>query len=814
MIAKRSFWLAMFMLSVIVSMAQDYHVKGVVTDSVAEPEAFATVRVYTLTDSVKPVSLGTTDENGRFNLGLKVTGDYRLDVRSVGKSPIDHQFKVSQSKPVADLGTLIIREAANELAEVNVVAQRPLVVKEIDRIGYDVQADEDAKTSNVQEILRKVPMVTVENDGTIKVKGSSDFKIYKNGRPNNAFTKNAKDIFAAIPASSIKKIEVITDPGAREDAEGIGAILNIVTLDNMSMKGITGTAGFNVSSQNDYIPSPNVSLTTQIDKVTLSAYGGFSHNSHSQYKGHNEAEYLYHDTGNVMKMNGQSDHRRSSGNFGYWGVEGSWEIDTLNLVTLDMNAWMYGSKYASEDYTGMFAPDGSTIYSFRSRSWSPKSNYTDIDGSVNYQRSTHRKGETITLSYRVSTTHQQNESEVEYFDMVNPLFRYTGINHDSRLNFIEHTGQLDWTHPINDNHKFDVGAKFIQRNNHSKENREYVGTTTDHTDFIHRTSIAAAYFDYRMNLKKWSLRAGVRYEYSRLSAKYKLGDNEDFGSNLSDLVPNLAVSYKLNDSHSLKASYSNRISRPGIGYLNPAVNETPTSTSSGNPDLGSARYNSVSLNYSLINSKLTVDFSANYNFLNNGIAQQQHVVNDHVYRTYENCARQRTVGFYGFLQWSITPKTSFMFNGGLRYQYIEDPGAGISISRWGGNFYTRLSQRLPWKLRIEGYMHFYASTPYSVYSYSKTTSNNLYHGFNLQRAFLKEDRLTLRVGISNPFNSNTSRYTSCTINGGYTGESTSYSYNRRGFYVGLSYRFGSLNAYVKKTSKSISNDDLEGRKNN
>lgn len=815
MFTKRSFWLLISLIVPMTMVSQNYHVKGLVTDSIAEPEAYATVRVYKVADSVKPAALGTTDDAGRFNLALKASGDYRVDIRSVGKQPVNETFSVTESHPVADLGTMIIKDASNELAEVSVTAQRPLVVKEIDRIGYDVQADDDAKTSNIQEILRKVPMVTVEADGTIKVKGATDFKIYKNGRPNNAFTKNAKDIFASIPASSIKKIEVITDPGAREDAEGVGAILNIVTLDNMSMRGVTGSIGLNASSNNDFIPMPNMSLTTQIDKVTLSAYGGFNYRTHRNFKSSNEAEYHYDDTGNIMKIEGSTDHNKSSNQFGYFGVEGSWEIDTLNLVTLDMNGWIWDQKYASGNFTGMYAPDGSTIYSFRSHSLQPKSSYLDMDGSINYQHSTRRKGETITLSYRISTSHQEDESETEYYDMVNPLFSYSGINSDSKLNFIEHTAQLDWSRPINEYHKFDLGGKFIQRNNRSKENREYIGLNTELTDFIHRTSIGAIYFDYRMNLKKWSLRAGVRYEFSRLSAKYKTGDNEDFGSNFNDIVPNVAVSYKFNDTNTLKASYSNRISRPGIGWLNPAVNKTPTSTNSGNPDLKSARYNSVALNYSFINSKLTLDLSASYSFLNNGVTQQQTVVDDHVYRTYENCAKQRTFGFYGFVQWAITPKTSFMLNGGVRHQYIKDPGAGLSQSGWGGNVYARISQRLPWKLRIEGYMYYYASTPYSVYSYTKNTSDNLYHGFHLQRTFLKDDRLTLRAGVSNPFGSNNSTYTSVTVNGGYRGVSHSYSTNRREFSIGLSYRFGSLNAYVKKTNRSISNNDLEStRKGN
>ena len=182
-----------------------FNVTGQVTDSIGEPEIFATVRVYSKSDSIKPVSLGTTDDSGFFTQPLKKAGKYRLTVASVGKSLLEREFELTATHQVADLGTLVTHDAGHQLGEVEVVAQRPLVIREIDRLGYDVKADPDASTSNLREILRKVPLVTVDEDGTVKVKGSTDFKIYKNGRPNNSYTKNAKDIFAAIPASSIKK---------------------------------------------------------------------------------------------------------------------------------------------------------------------------------------------------------------------------------------------------------------------------------------------------------------------------------------------------------------------------------------------------------------------------------------------------------------------------------------------------------------------------------------------------------------------------------------------------------------------------------
>ena len=213
------------------SQAQ-FAVNGMVADSTGTGEAYATLRIYNLADTTKAVRLGTTAEDGSFSQSLPKAGKYVINISSVGKSPLKHDFEITKSMPVANLGTLTISDASTTLGEVEVVAQRPLVKTEIDRISYDIQADEDSKTNTIFEMLKKVPRVTVDGEDNIKVDGSSDFKIFKNGRPNSSWSSNPKEVLKSIPASMIKRIEVITEPGAKYDAEGVSGILNIVTMDN------------------------------------------------------------------------------------------------------------------------------------------------------------------------------------------------------------------------------------------------------------------------------------------------------------------------------------------------------------------------------------------------------------------------------------------------------------------------------------------------------------------------------------------------------------------------------------------------------
>ncbi len=786
--------------------AADYVVKGIVTDAEGGPEAYATVRIFAEGDSVKAAALGIVGDDGAFSQTLTRTGKYNLVISSVGKTEIKMPVEITATKKIYDLGTLTMTDAAAELGEVEVVARKPLVSREIDRIGYDVQADADSRTATVRDILRKVPMVTVDADGTIKVKGSSDFKIYKDGKPNNAFTKNAKDIFAAIPASMIKKIEVITDPGSREDAEGVGAILNIVTNENTEINGIMGMVSSTFMTK-DGIPNGNVWLSGNIGKVMLSVNGGYFHRGGELGKSWSESENTFVDSGNRQRTTSAS---KSSGNMGFWGVDGSYELDSLNLFTLEFNGFASGLQSNSLATTEMSDPTGNMLYSYGTRSFSPSLSYLSFSGNLNYQHLTRRKGEVITLLYQISNNTTKSESESEFVDMVNFPAPYSGINSISDQKFLEQTAQADWERPVFGNGKLSVGGKFIHRNNHAVSDNEYINVQDVHSDFVHTTSIASGYFDYRHTFGKLSARAGLRYEYSHLAAKFKDGSKNNFGSDLNDWVPNASFMYTINDANSLKLFYSTRIARPGITTLDPTRNVSPNSLSYGNPDLESTHNQQISLNYSLIKQKFNINFDASYLFADNTITSFTEVDasnKDFMTTTYGNIGRNRRWIFSLFGQWSVTSKTSLMLNASANHRKIMIPG--VENAHWGYDLFFRATQELPWKLRLEGMMFFGHGTLSDVYSYDDSDSRAVIWGLILQRSFLKNDKLTVRLMCQSPF-SKSNAWRTVTNRGDYRGWNE-YKGNYSNMYaLSVSFRFGSTNAQVKKTQRSISNDDLQG----
>lgn len=810
---KMMTFLGIAMMAVLEMVAQ-YKVKGAVSDADGEPVPYATIRVFAAVDSVKPQAVGAADENGSFELELGSAGDYCAKVASAGHSEASRQFVVSGQSPVADLATITLSPMSAELGEVTVTAQRPLVVKEIDRIGYDVQADEDSRTATVQDILRKVPLVTVDSDGTIKVSGTTDFKIYRNGRPNNSFTKNAKDVFAAIPASMIKKIEVITDPGAKEDAEGVGAILNIITLENTSVKGVMGSASLDMNTKSEFVPNPNLYVMTQIDNVALSAYGGCYRMCRRNSLRQNTSDYTFESDGNRLVAQRES---YNPGISTWMGLDGSWEIDSMNLLTLELSSNGYDVDWHEDAQRTMTAADGSEIYRYDSHTYYPKYGYRDGGIGINYQHSTHLKGETLTASYMFSGSNERVKGTETYDNAVNLPVGYSGIEHDNRTDFAEHTLQFDWSRPLGASQKLDLGGKCIYRRNHARTFTDYIGVEADYTDFVHQTHVAALFADYRIKLGRFALRGGLRYEYSHLSGDYRSDETPDFGTHLNDWVPNAAVSYTADDHNSFKFSFSRRINRPGVSYLSPAVKKTPTSVSEGNPELESARYNELNFNYGLTMPKVNIDFTADYRFCDDGIISVQQAVDNVLYSTYANAGRTKGFRLSLYCQWTITEKTKFMFNGSANYSHYANrdalPGVTLKNYGWGGSFYTKITQRLPLKLRLSASLNYWSGSVSSVYSDGHSVGPGAWdHSFWLERSFLKDDRLTITAIVSNPFGPYSWDYVTRSRNNAMIGEQVSHSPYNCSFMVRAAYRFGTLNAQVKKTSHSISNDDVVGGK--
>ena len=232
--------------------AQTVTVKGTLVSTIdQEPLPYATISVALETNPSTSVKKLATGENGVFNTSLE-PGNYIFTFNFVGMNPIEQQVELSLNENPHDMGVIEMLEGSTELDELSVTAQAPLVKVEIDKLTYSAKDDPESATSNVLDLLRKVPLVTVDGEEEIQLKGSSNFRIYLNGKPSNMISGNPSQVLKSMPANSVKDIEVITDPGAKYDAEGVGGIINIVT-DKRADDGYTGSVGANGDTFGDMV---------------------------------------------------------------------------------------------------------------------------------------------------------------------------------------------------------------------------------------------------------------------------------------------------------------------------------------------------------------------------------------------------------------------------------------------------------------------------------------------------------------------------------------------------------------------------------
>jgi hypothetical protein len=690
---------------------------------------------------------------------------------------------------------------SKELEGVVIKAQKQLIKQEIDRIAYDVQSDEESKTQTVIDMLRKVPMVTVDGQDNILVKGNSSFKVYKNGHLDPSLTKNAKEVLKAMPATMVKRIEVITDPGAREDAEGVDAILNIVMVNGSKMQGMTGVVSASYTSLNH--PNFYTSLTGQMGKLLLSVDYGFSKMTDKDSYNRTEVDRTYLDTGNRMLSNSEGSN---PGDIHYTNLNASYDIDSLNLISASFGGYFYKLNVQGDGSTWLGHKD-QPIYSYNNHYWMPGYQHHSWNGRLDYEHKTRRKGERLTLSYMLALTRQHTDQENTYTELMNVPFPYSGSMMIERERFTEHTFQADWLRPLGKGHQLEIGAKYIDRNNNSHNTQDFYDTDMlTSNEFQHTTRVLAGYADYIYKRNKWSARAGLRYEYSFMQGSYPDGKGESFDKHLGDWVPQATLKYQLTDAQSLKLNYTTSINRPGISYLNPAASITPTVVSQGNPNLESSHTQRLSLIYSYILPKLTFQFAPAYNFSSGGISSVQTAKGDVRYTTYDNILRYRRFSVEQYVQWKPFDGTTLIINNNLRYEHNENPNLGYCTHGWSDIGYVHLTQKLPWKLRL--YLSVNGKighSPSGVY-YMQHSWYNYYA--SLQRSFLKGDRLTVRLGANSPFDKYLPSVAE-TVNGNY--RDYQQSWNRgRCFTISVNWRFGSLKSSVKKTEHSIENDDVVG----
>lgn len=803
-----------------------YTITGVVADSVThEGEPYATLTIARADSAANPLKQALTDIKGRFSISSSGTGSYLLMVRSMGRKPMQRAYTVDATTRTIDLGTLLLQDGGNQLETVEVVAYKPLVKADVDKIAYSVEDDPEANTNTVIEMLKKVPMVTVDGQDNIRVNGNSSFKIYVNGKPNNMMTKNPKEVLKSMPASSIKKIEVITNPGPKYDAEGVGGILNIVTEGK-------GPEGYNATFSgraNNSSYGGGLYATVKQGKLTMSV--NYNASSNHSPKGYTYSDRSQIGTDGTVTSSTVADGYTKGHSLWQGGdIEASYEIDTLRLITGSFSLSKFSSKRDALNTAFSTVPaTGQRLYGYRSPSHS-KENWDDYSASLDYQRSFSVKDRLLTLSYRLESSPSTSDSRYLYTDREAADDWQTFIDRmrDQRMdgdeNTMEHTFQIDYTTPFAKHHTWEAGVKYILRRNKSDNDRYNLGTgdkdetydSDNSSHYRHHNDILAAYTGYGLTLDKWSARLGLRYEHTQQKVEYLLGRGTNFHKNFDDLVPSARLGYKFSDATNLSLGYKMRINRPGIWYLNPYLDDRiPDAISQGNPNLDTEKSHAVDLQFSSYNSKLTYTLTGTYRFVNNSIESVDRLVNDRdieglpnptgkdvIYSSYANIGHIQYAGLMAYANWTPITNTRITLNGSVGYSHMSD-GQSLRNHGWCTNIDASLQQTFAktWIFNAS----YYVQTPQPTLQ--GKDARYQWYNFSLSKSFM-DKRLTLTAYIINPFGKRYFCYRSETVADNFRTTASS-SWCQLHYGVSVSFRIGKLKASVKHTERTVENDDVK-----
>ena len=785
-----------------VAMAQTT-VKGLLMDeTLGESEPFATVRVFKAGKTEKPVAMFLTDENGQFSQEVKGKGRFDIVFSSIGKEDLKKTVEL-EGKGILNLDTLYIKENATMLKGVEIVAQKPLVKMDVDKMSYNVAEDEDSKSYTVLDMLRKVPMVTVDGQDNITVNGSSSFKVYVDGLPNVMFSSNPSMVFKSMPATAVKSIEVVTNPGAKYDAEGAAGILNIVMNKQnpqaaQCVNGYNGTVRASVGNKQ---LGGSVFINGQQGKLSYSANVMTSYNKPGTTT--TETEQVQ-ENGATQLLTSENDLKTP---FTMGNLTLGYQIDSMSVLNLTAQVNSMNIKTTGTSLTTLSGYGNNFSYGSTTEL---KNKRTSFSGSLDYQRffnQDHTKSLALTyqLNYSPAKTEMTNNFNPtsDYIDLTD---RYS----DSKNNTTSHTFQVDYTTPIGKGQTLSLGGK-LQLHDATADSKYYLKGVYDPTsssDYEYKNSILAGYGEYAGNFNKLGVKAGLRYEFTWQDVEYHLGNGEDFKKTYGNLVPTASLQYTLSQSSNLGLTYNMRISRPGISYLNPYVDKSnPIALTYGNPELDVEKSHNFSLVYNLFNPKLMVNLNLHHNFMDNAIAQYSfYDSNNLLNTTYGNVVKSHQTGLSGYVNYLVTKNTRLFFNGGLNYTDMRSDVLAQSNSGWTANAMIGLQQTLPWDLKLSAF----AIT--STKSYSLQGWNG---GFNLLTGSLSKsllkDKLTLSVsgvvGLNKGGKLNIESYSS----GKDFTSHTNVKVPIYGVTFTVSYTFGNSKIRAKQHTNRVQDDFIEQR---
>jgi len=791
---------------------------GTVLDATTKkPVEFATVALLPATGE-RPIDGTACDERGRFVLKGLAAGSYRVQVTFVGYGARVEAVTVTDG--TVDLGDLTLTATAQKLGEVTVTGEKDVIETKPDRIVYNADRDLTNTGGTAADVLRKVPLVNVDPDGNVELRGSTNVRVLINNKPSGIVAASVADAMKQIPADQIKSVEVITTPSAKYDAEGTGGIINI-TLKKSNLEGTNGSVGLAAGTRSS---NANASLNVRRGKIginsSLNGWTFYAPNSNNLMRSirNEQGEYVQ-----TLRQEGDG-FTIGGGGFTRLG------LDYDPSKNHNLNLSVQGNMFRNQgDYDQFNQPAGipsftrATDRAFRTQSYDVSSSYTRTFEEQ-------AKREWTVLGQHTRNRNTQRYDLDQFSDRATEgetTYREGGDNLSRNL---ETTLQTDYAHPFSETATFETGVKGILRRVSSNYDVQIDPTGQNGLErsdarsntFDYDQDVLSAYGTYGFSFsKKVSTRIGTRLEHTDITGRFTQGEASRFTQNYTNLLPNVSLSYQPGKpGQTVRLAYSRRIQRPQIFYLNPFINASDSlNISYGNPRINPEFTDSYEFNYTTFIKGSVINGSAYVRRTGNAIETVRFVDENGVQnQTFRNIGRNATYG--ASLFGSVKPVPLWELSANLNFYYVTLRSPALDLTGAALN-----NSGLMYNMNINSSYKFAKFDDESAASALRGLAVQFFGGINSPRIQLqgqqaawtfysmglrksmRKDKADLTLTADN-FLQATRNLNTVLETPRFMQESNNYIY-LRGVRLAFNYRFGNVSTQPQKRRRGIQNDDAK-----
>jgi outer membrane receptor protein involved in Fe transport len=544
----------------------------------------------------KLITGGITQDNGNFSVKNLALDNYTVEILFMGYKKETRTISLTPEDKNINLNTISLEEEAVQLKGVDIVSERSTMVQKIDRKVINIGKDLIASGNTASEIMNNIPTVSIDpQTKEISMRGNTNVRILIDGKPSNI---DATQLLQQIPSSSIKQIELITNPSAKYNPEGMSGIINII-LNKNANEGFNGSLNSGVTFSKTPKVNTSLNLNYKVGKVNFYTNYGLNHGKNQNH-------------GNITSDRPNLENTQL------------FEFDNLNtshLVKVGVD-YLANENNTFSFYTNLNfnygGGNGETLINYLDPANNDSQQLFDSNTDNNtqtydfvYKHNFKKAGENIEFQVDYSKTNNPENTIYDYTTTA-PSERLTSNDIARDINYLQIN--LDYVNPITESIKLELGAESrIQKitNDFLENVDETTGTyeRDGHSNFVFRRNIHSVYSNIGKQWKKWSAQLGVRLEHFNIDGDFSnvvtsteptenLNDNQNLKDNIFSVYPSLFFNYKANDKDSFNFNFSRRVDRPSVGQLSP-IREwtTPLVESRGNPNLKPQFTNSFEVNY-------------------------------------------------------------------------------------------------------------------------------------------------------------------------------------------------------------------------